>query len=79
MSYSYYQPFGFFGPIFMIIFWIIIIMAVVSLVRWGTGHSGRGHGCHGGGNKALDILKERFAKGEIDEKEFEEKKKVLIE
>lgn len=73
-----------FGWIFMVIFWGLIIWAVVSLIRHGgfgcCGMGGHDHGAHkknGGENTALDILKERYAKGEINKQEFEEKKKDL--
>ena len=78
--------FGFFGFFFMIIFWILIIWAVFAFLRcMGSGGSCMGHD-HGrehqhGGHKektVLDILKERYAKGEIDKKEFEEKKRDLM-
>ena len=73
---------GGFGSIFMVVFWGLIIWAIVALVRGG---SLNGHGCehdhadaaHGKDKPPLEILKERYAKGEIDKKEFEEKKKDL--
>jgi putative membrane protein len=62
--------------IFCLIFWV----AVIGLIIWGAMRMGK-HGCcmHGEhhGNNALDIAKERYAKGEIDEKEFEKIKKAL--
>src|SRR3990167_2500392 len=73
------MPFGGLGWIFMVVFWGLVIWGIISLVRGslGGGHmGGHGHGVHE--KSPLEILKERYAKGEIDKKEFEEKKKDLM-
>jgi putative membrane protein len=68
---------GWFGGIFMIIFWILILVALVFFIKWLVQSTGRGQTGPAAGNRALEILKERYARGEIDTAEFEEKKKVL--
>ena len=77
-----FMPFGGLGWIFMFVFWGLIIWLIVALVRGSFGKShrcGHDHGddTHGKDNSPLDILKERYARGEIDKKEFEERKKDL--
>ena len=81
MNYGF-MPYGGFGWIFMLIFGCLIVWAIIVLVRggFGNGHMcGHDHGddMHGKDNSPLEILKERYAKGDIDKKEFEEKKKDL--
>ena len=63
------------GGLMMILLWVAIIIFIVWIVReiGGKKDTNKTHGS----KSALDILKERYAKGEIDQKEFEEKKKDL--
>ena len=66
-----------FGSLMMILFWGGIILVIVLAVRWLGGRSSQGAGSQLPGKRALDILQERFARGEIDKEEFEERKRLL--
>ena len=66
-----------FGPLFMILVLAVLIAAVVLLVRWAGGPWQRT--APPPGRTPLDILKERFARGEIDKNEFEERRRVIGE
>ena len=70
-----------FGPLFMILFFAILMAAIAFLVRWlGGPWPGTAPPHHAPpARSALDILKERFARGEIDKDEFEERRRVLGE
>lgn len=67
--------FGIFGGLMMLVFWGLVIAGVVLLVKYVS--NGAGMTPHFSGQASLDILKVRYAKGEIDKKEFDEKKKDL--
>jgi putative membrane protein len=67
---------GWFIPVGMIIFWGLIIWGIVALVRYIISSS---HTCttvHA--RTPVEILKSRYASGEISKEEFEDKKRDLI-
>lgn len=67
--------YGLFGMLFMLLFWILIIVGAVLIIRWLVTETGsRGAGS---GETALDILKRRYAKGELTKEQFEAMKRDL--
>ena len=69
---------GWFGSIFMLVFWGLVIVGLVLLIRWLVHTTRKDTGPAQGGSRAVDILNERYAKGEIDREEFEQKKQDLL-
>ena len=59
---------------FMWLFWIAVFVALIFLIRWFVQQGKAGEPKE----SALDILKKRYAKGEMDKEEFEAKKKDLF-
>ena len=64
---------GFLGPIFMILFWVLIVAAVVWLVLAISGQQGQRQAT----SSARAILEERLARGEIDTDEFSARRSAL--
>ncbi len=68
-----------FGPLMMFVFVAVVIVVVVLAIRW---LGGAGHGAAAGSEPrskkvSFDILEERYARGEIDKDEFEERMRIL--
>ncbi len=80
MPFGMMDGFGYEGVIIFgifilwLIFWILAFIGLVLLIRylWKGGRNNREE------ESALEILKKRYAKGEINREEFEERKKGLL-
>ncbi len=70
-----------FGGLFMLAFWVLVIggaiWLVVTLARGSSGTLQMKGGAPAGGQTAVDILKTRYAKGEITKEQFEQMKRDL--
>ena len=66
------------GWIFMIIFWGLIIVGLVFLIKWLAGLSRSRASSDKPHDSALEILKQRYAKGEINKEEFDQKKRDIM-
>lgn len=70
---SWYMPFGW---ILMVFWWILVVVGIVAILKWISG-SRRSDEAQAGKQSPLEILQERYAKGELTKKEYEDKKKDL--
>lgn len=63
------------------LFWAALIVALVFFIRWLVTAGNRGHQAVAGhdADSALDILKKRYARGEISKEEFQDRRQVLQE
>ncbi len=64
----------------MVLFWGLVIWAIVALVR-GPSHHDDSAACWGHpehSDSALEVLKRRYASGEIGKEEYEQKKRDMV-
>lgn len=69
------------GLLFMVLFWAFVILGIVALLRWLMRES-QGRGTQDGRSLPRDktpreIVQERYARGEIDREEYEQKRRDL--
>ncbi|MDE2309682.1 MAG: SHOCT domain-containing protein [Betaproteobacteria bacterium] len=64
-----------FGMVFMLLFWVLVILGIAVLIRWLLAQSPPSGGSHD--KTPLEIVQERYARGEIDREEYEQKKRDL--
>ena len=63
---------GVFMMLAMLLFWGLVIAGIVLVIRWLARQGGGA-----GSDAALEILRQRYARGEINKEEFEAKKRDL--
>ena len=68
----------FVGPVMMVAMIAVVVAVVVLVIRWlgGPGH-GSVHPPSPPAKTPLEILQERYARGEIDKEEYEERRRVV--
>lgn len=62
----------------MFLFWILVVAGIVWLVKYITEQNRSSDTNFEVIGDAIDVLRRRYARGEIDQKEFEQKKKDLL-
>lgn len=63
------------GLVFMLLFWLLVILGILALVRWLQSPSSRDPAARD--QTPLEIVQERYARGQIDKQEYEQKKRDI--
>jgi putative membrane protein len=68
-----------YGGMFMVLIPTVLVVIIVYAIYKLIGHSNnKGHYNNIRGNSAMDILNERFARGEITEQEYNQKRDIIL-
>jgi putative membrane protein len=65
-----------FGWVFMVLFWALIVFGAAALAKW-LFFKGNPGGSGTPGRNSLDILKERYARGEITRDQYAQMRRDL--
>jgi putative membrane protein len=68
-----------FGPIIILIWLVVLVVLAAAVTRWLQGGGAVSFPFAPSKKRAVEILEERFAKGEIDKDEFQEKRRLLTD
>ncbi|HEQ98927.1 MAG TPA: SHOCT domain-containing protein [candidate division Zixibacteria bacterium] len=63
-----------YGGLWMIIFWVLVVIGIVFLIKFTVDRTSS----RSQEPSAMEVLKRRYASGEISKEEYDEKKKDLI-
>jgi putative membrane protein len=74
---GYWYGMGAFGWIGMLLFWALIVLGIVYLVHYLNNHNQGTNRQSESDDSALEILRKRFATGEIDQDEFDQRRRGL--
>jgi putative membrane protein len=69
------EGWGFFGVLHTLLWWVLLVLGIVVLAKWLF--AGNSRGAAATGDRALEVLRERYARGEIDKDEFDKRKRDL--
>jgi putative membrane protein len=75
MHCSSYFGWGWLMMLFLVIFWLLLVGGVIWLIIWLVKKTDQQR--TGGQEQPLDILKRRYARGEINQEEYERMKQEL--
>ena len=70
-----YGDFPWFGGIIMVLFWVLVIVGIIALIKGLIYYKPIAE--DQSEETALEILKRRYAQGEITKRDFEDKKRYL--
>lgn len=72
-----WMPFGWFGMVLMLLFWLAVILVLAYVLRSLIGRPRGARTDEPGRDRALTLLRERYARGEIDQAEYQERLRAL--